>query len=165
MGLFSVPLVGGVSIVNKISAGVKEISSSLACPAPTSCRDAWEAAQHLGPKVLRRHVFFSSSCPFFLSYLCSPSTLLCLLLTPLVTPSPPETCSVSSVSHVSFCWKLFGTVTALWTPTKRHISVLTQSVAHPCLDFVMFFLSPSFPCLFSPWPACSTVEGDCREER
>lgn len=48
-GSVSVPLVGGVRIVNKIATGVKEISSASPCLAPTSCWDAREASSAATP--------------------------------------------------------------------------------------------------------------------
>lgn len=49
MGPFSVPLVGGGGIVNKIAIGVKEISLVLPRLASTSCWDALGGAAP-GPK-------------------------------------------------------------------------------------------------------------------
>ncbi len=132
---------------------------------PAGTHGRLRALQHLAPKVLRQHVFFFilafPSDSFF--HIFSPSTSLSFLQPPLVTPAPLETllCFQHFQCFVSFCFKLLGQLCHFGHRIKDTLlcshSMWYNRVPTSVSNSVTVFLSTTFPCLFSPWAACSTV--------
>lgn len=111
-----------------------------------SCWDTRETLlQHLDPKVLKQHFFFILAFPSdtFSPYLYSLPTHFSSTATSWYSHSPGDL-----LLFPMPCLLTCGTVMPLSAPIHGEV----QSRLYICLHFLLFFLSPMFPCLLSPWP-------------